>query len=91
MAVLLYNEHYISVFLTPDKSGDLSYIAVVEIRNKRDNDPAARLMMGEAFATTEDASVRGFEMGRKWIDERQPKSREQKMGFRWRVRSVFGY
>jgi hypothetical protein len=91
MAVLLYNNHYISVFLTPDKAGDLSYVAVVEIRNKRDNDPAARLIMGEAFATTEDASVRGFEMGRKWIDERQPKSRGQKTGLRWMFRLVFGH
>ena len=91
MAVLLYKDHYISVLLTPDKSGDSSCIAVVEMSNKRDNNPAARVVIGEAFATTEDASVRGFELGKKWIDERQPKSSEQKTVLQWIVRSVFGY
>lgn len=71
MTVLLYNNHYISVLLTPNKSGDSAYNAVVEIRNKRENQPAARLIIGEAFASAADASTRGVEMGKKWIDERQ--------------------
>jgi hypothetical protein len=78
MTVLLYDNHYISVLLTPDKSGDSAYNAVVEIRNKRENHPVARLIIGEAFATATDASTRGVEIGKKWIDERQSKSREQK-------------
>jgi hypothetical protein len=73
MAVLRYSNHYISVFLTPDKSGNSSCILVVEIRHKRDHSPIARLVSGEAFATVEDASARGFELGRKWIDDRSRK------------------
>jgi hypothetical protein len=91
MTVLLYNNHYISVLLTPDKSGDSAYNAVVEIRNKRENHPAARLIIGEAFATAADASTRGVEMGKKWIDERQSKSRAQKAGLRSVVGLVFGH
>jgi hypothetical protein len=50
MAVLRYNDHYISVFLTPDKSGNSSRIPFVEIRHKQDRGPVARLMLDEAFA-----------------------------------------
>ena len=73
MAVLRYSNHYISVFLTPDKSSNSSCVLVVEIRHKRDHSPIARLVSGEAFVTTEDASARGFELGKKWIDERSQK------------------
>lgn len=70
MAVLHYNGYYLSVFLTPDKSGNLSCIPFVEIRNKRSHDPAARLMLNEAFSTADEASAHGFDMGKQWVDER---------------------
>jgi hypothetical protein len=73
MAVLRYSNHYISVFLTPDKSSNSSCILVVEIRHKRDHSPIARFVSGEAFVTTEDASARGFELDKKWIDDRSRK------------------
>ena len=73
MAVLRYHDHYISVFLTPDKSGKSSCIPFVEIRHKRDHSPVARLMLDEAFTTALDASTHGLEMGKKWIDERDAK------------------
>jgi hypothetical protein len=83
MTVLLYNNHYISVLLTPDKSGVSAYNAVVEIRNKRENHPAARLIIGEAFASVADASTRGVEIGKKWIDERQSNQGSRKRVFGW--------
>lgn len=79
MAVLRYNDHYISVFLTPDKSGDSSCIPFVEIRHKRDSHPVARLVSGEAFTTAAEASAHGVDEGKKWIDdqiaERKPAAR----------------
>jgi hypothetical protein len=73
MAVLSYRDHYISVLLTPDKSGTFSYIPIVEIRPKRDNNPAARLILTEAFATFTEARAQGLDAGKKWVDERNPK------------------
>jgi hypothetical protein len=70
MAVLRYNDHYISVFLTPDKSGASSCIPFVEIRHKHDHGPMARLTPSEAFASELDASAYGFKMGKQWIDEK---------------------
>ena len=78
MAVLRYRDHYISVLLTPDKSGTLSYIPIVEIRPKRDNNPAARLILTAAFATFTDARAQGLNAGKKWVDERNPKRVEAK-------------
>jgi hypothetical protein len=74
MAVLRYHDHYISVVLTPDKSGNSSCIPVVEIRHKRDNAPVTRLVISEAFTSTRVAKARAFETGKKWVDERYPKS-----------------
>ena len=70
MAVQGYNGHYISVFLTPDKSGNSSCVPFVEIRHKGDQGPLARLMLEEAFERADDANAHGFAMGKKWVDER---------------------
>lgn len=74
MAVLSYNNHYISVVLTPDKSGNSSCVPVVEIRHKRDKSPLTRLVISEAFTSTRNAKAYAFEIGKKWVDERYPKS-----------------
>ena len=73
MAVLLCRDRYISVLLAPDKSGNSSYIPIVEIRHKRDNNPAARLVSTEAFLRFTEARIHGLDMGKKWIDEQTPK------------------
>ncbi|HEX2933197.1 MAG TPA: hypothetical protein VHV54_25940 [Candidatus Binatia bacterium] len=80
MAVLRYNDHYISVFLTPDKSGNSSCIPFVEIRHKHDHGPVARLMLDEAFATAIEASVYGLKRGKQWIDEKLAASKALKAG-----------
>lgn len=74
MAVKGYNGHYISVFLTPDKSGNSSCVPFVEIRHKGDQSPLARLMLEEAFGSADDANAHGLEVGKKWVDERNAKS-----------------
>jgi hypothetical protein len=68
MAVLYYNDHYISVFLTLDKSNNSAWVPFVEIRHKSDASPVARLTISEVFNTDGDAQHRGFEEARKWID-----------------------
>src|SRR5688572_13948643 len=73
MAVLLCRDRYISVLLAPDKSGNSSYIPIVEIRHKRDNNPAARLVSTGAFLRFTEARIHGLDMGKKWIDEQTPK------------------
>jgi hypothetical protein len=80
MAVLGYNGHYISVFLTPDKSGNSSCIPFVEIRHKGDRGPLARLMLKEAFETADAASAHGLEMGKKWVDEQNTKNKLMQIG-----------
>jgi hypothetical protein len=80
MAVLRYNGYYISVFHTPDRSGNSSCIPFVEIRQKRDHGPGTRLMLSEAFSTAQDASAHGFEMGKHWIDARLTKSKSPESG-----------
>jgi hypothetical protein len=80
MAILRYNDHYISVFLTPDKSGNSSCLAFVEIRHKQDRSPITRLVLEEAFANATEARVYGLKMGKKWIDERRAESKVLKSG-----------
>ena len=80
MATLHYNDYYISVLHTPDSSGNSSCIPFVEIRHKRDNDPAARLMLTEAFSTARDASAHGFKIGKQWVDERVAKANSVQTG-----------
>jgi hypothetical protein len=62
--VLRYSDHYISVFLTPDKFGNSSCAPFVEIRHKQDQGPVAGLMLDEVFANAADASVYGLKMGK---------------------------
>lgn len=73
MAVLRYLNHYISVLLTPDKSGNFSYIPIVEVRHNRDNNPMARLVSTEAFANFTEARAYGFTVGKNWVDEQNVK------------------
>lgn len=80
MAVLRYNGYYISVFHTPDRSGNSSCIPFVEIRHKRDHSPATRLMLNESFIIAQDASAHGFEMGKQWVDARVAKSNSPQSG-----------
>jgi hypothetical protein len=80
MAVLGYNGHYISVFLTPDKSGHSACIPFVEIRHRVDQNPLARLMLKEAFVTAEEASAHGLDAGKKWVDERNAKVKAKEVG-----------
>jgi len=80
MAVLRYDDYYISVFHTPDRSGNSSCIPFVEIRHKRDHSPTARLMLNEAFTTAQDASAHGFEMGKQCVDARVAKSNSPQSG-----------
>jgi len=60
MAVLRYNGYYVSVFHTPDRSGNSSCIPFVEISHKRDHGPATRLMLNEAFTTAQDGAPTGL-------------------------------
>ena len=80
MAVQGYNGHYISVFLTPDKSGNSSCIPFVEIRHNGDQGPLARLMLEEAFERADDANAHGLAMGKKWVDERNSKTKASGVG-----------
>lgn len=73
MAVLYYNDHYISVFLTPDKTNNSACVPFVEIRHKWDESRVARLTISEVFNTDEEAQHRGVEEARKWIDQRATK------------------
>jgi hypothetical protein len=74
MAVQGYKGHYISVFLTPDKSGNSSCVPFVEIRHNGDQGPLARLMLEEAFESAVEASAYGFKVGKQWVDERNAKT-----------------
>src|SRR5262245_20618895 len=69
MPRLRYKDYYISVFHTPDKSGNLSCVPFVEIHHKRGRGLEVRLMLNEAFSTAFDASAHGFAMGKQWVDE----------------------
>ena len=80
MAVLRYNGYYVSVFHTPDRSGNSSCIPFVEIRHKRDHGPGTRLMLNEAFTTAQDASAHGFGIGKQWVDARFAKSNSPQSG-----------
>lgn len=71
MAVVRYRNYYISVLLTPDKSGNSSCIPFAEIRHKGDHSPVARLMFSEAFDDANDATSHGLVMGKKWVDEKE--------------------
>ena len=64
MPALYYRNHYISVFQIPDKSGNSSCIACVEIRHKLEGSPSARLMLNGPFSTAHEASEHGFVMGK---------------------------
>jgi hypothetical protein len=68
-----YSDYYISVFHTPDQSGNASCVPFVEIRHKRDRGPEVRLMLNEAFSSEREASTRGFAAGKQWVDERLAK------------------
>ncbi len=70
MPNLRYRNYYISVFHMPDKSGNSSCIACVEIRHKVDDSPAARVMLSGGFHTAQEASEHGFELGKQWVDDR---------------------
>jgi hypothetical protein len=70
MPSLRYNDYYISVFHTPDKSDNSSCVPFVEIRHKSAHSPEARLMLNDAFGSAYDASAHGFAMGKQWIDQR---------------------
>ncbi len=80
MAVLRYSGYYISVFLTPDKSGHSSCIPFVEIRHKGDPGPLVRLMLKEAFETAVDANAHGLKMGKNWVDEEIAKNKLMLLG-----------
>jgi hypothetical protein len=48
----------------------------------------ARLMLDEAFTTALDANTHGLEMGKKWIDEKDAKSKSlQSVGVMKKVAS----
>ena len=79
MPVLRYHDHFIAVFLTPDRSGNSCCIPFVEIRYKRDGSPLARLMLEEAFNTPEAAKAHGLEMGKRWIDKRVAESKSAQL------------
>ena len=69
MATQRYNNYYISVFHTPDNSGESS-----------DQDPETRLMLTESFSTARDANTHGFAMGKRWVDERIAKGNSVQSG-----------
>ena len=70
MPGLYYRNHYISVFQIPDKSGNSSCIACVEIRHNLEGSPSARLMLNGPFSIAHEASEHGFVMGKRWVDDR---------------------
>ena len=64
----------IFLFCLPPTSPAIPLISpIVEIRHKRDNNPAARLVSTEAFLRFTEARIHGLDMGKKWIDEQTPK------------------
>lgn len=69
MPILRYREYYISVFHVPDKSGDASCIASVEIRHKLDDQPTVRLRARLTRAMLSEANEQGFAMGKRWVDD----------------------
>jgi hypothetical protein len=69
MPVLRYREHYISVIHIPDKSGDGSCIASVEIRHRLDDHPTVRLRARSTRALLSEANEQGFAIGKRWVDD----------------------
>ena len=70
MPSLRYRDYYISVLHIPDKSGDSSCIACVEIRHKLHDSPAAKGMLSGALLVAHDVDKHGFTMGKQWVDDR---------------------
>lgn len=70
MPQVRHKKHYISVLHLPDKSGESSCICCVEIRHEREQVLSTRLMLNQRFATEQDATERGFAVGKQWVDQR---------------------
>jgi hypothetical protein len=66
-----YKNHYISVVHLPDKSLESACTCYVEIRQEREQVLSTRLILGEGFKTEQDATERGFAVGKQWVDQRR--------------------
>jgi hypothetical protein len=69
MPILRYRDYYISVLHVPDKSGDASCIACVEVRHKLDGHPTVRFQSRSTTAILSETNEQGFAMGKRWIDD----------------------
>ena len=63
-----YKNHYISVVHLPDKSLES---ACTCLRQEREQVSSTRLILGEGFKTEQDATERGFAVGKQWVDQRR--------------------
>ena len=69
MPSLRYRNAYISIFHIPDKSGNSSCIAYVEIRHKLEGSPSARLVLNGPFSDAHPAREHAFAMEKERIDD----------------------
>ena len=68
MPSLRYRNAYISIFHIPDKSGNSSCIAYVEIRHKLEGSPSARLVLNGPFSDAHQAREHAFAMEKERIE-----------------------
>ena len=72
MFTTAYKNYFLRVLFSSEKELDAAFSLVVEISQAQDRKPVATIYVSESIATEREGILRGFEVGRQWIDKTSP-------------------
>ena len=68
-----YKNYFLRILFSSEKEVGAPFSLVIEISQAQGRKPVATICVSEPIATEREGILRGFELGRQWVDQTQPR------------------